>query len=112
MAPPAACAEWDVLGQLLYSTIAIDPPTGRIYEFPEGEESYLPLNGDISSFVHALIVLKEGERDFKGVKDDSARSAAVERMKQDIRGVDETPFADEETVWSRLFDEISLGMWG
>ncbi|MFI0243095.1 SUKH-4 family immunity protein [Streptomyces sp. NPDC016845] len=112
---PQGCEDWEVLGEFLYSVMAIDPSSGKVYEFPEGEEEFHLIHADVSSLVHALIVLQEAERDFKSVSDRpdyEVHAAITEQMKADIVAVDPTPFANEATCWSRLLEEIATGMWG
>ncbi|MFI8368475.1 SUKH-4 family immunity protein [Streptomyces sp. NPDC085466] len=57
---------------------------------------------------------ERGQAEYRGTNrdDDAARDAVVTRMRQDITTVDPTPFADDESRWSRLFEEVCLGMWG
>lgn len=105
---------WEILGVFNYATIAIDPSDGRIHSFPEGEENHTAMNADLSSFVHSLIVLEQGKSEYKGLSVDEGgeRARVVERMRQQISAVDETPFADQDSEWSRIFEEIGFGMWG
>ncbi|MFH9575696.1 SUKH-4 family immunity protein [Streptomyces sp. NPDC017454] len=111
---PPESEGWEILGVFNYATIAIDPSDGRIYSFPEGEENYTAMNTDISSFVHSLIALEQGKSEYKGlpVSEGDERARVVERVRQQISQADGTPFADEDSEWSRLFEEIGFGMWG
>lgn len=63
---PPESEGWEILGVFNYATIAIDPSGGRIYSFPEGEENYIAMNADLSSFVHSLIALEQGMSEYKG----------------------------------------------
>ncbi|MFJ8544985.1 SUKH-4 family immunity protein [Streptomyces sp. NPDC093586] len=111
---PPESEGWEILGVFNYATIAIDPSDGRIYSFPEGEENYTAMHADLSSLVHSLIALEQGKREYKGlpVDEEGERARVVDRIRQQISEVDETPFADEDSEWSRLFEEIGFGMWG
>ncbi|MET9774618.1 SUKH-4 family immunity protein [Streptomyces sp. NPDC006367] len=111
---PPESEGWEILGVLNYATIAMDPSDGRIYSFPEGEENYTAMNTDLSSFVHSLIVLEQGKREYKGLPagEEGERARVVANMKRQISEVDEIPFSDEDSEWSRLFEEIGFGMWG
>ncbi|MBM9623792.1 SUKH-4 family immunity protein [Streptomyces zhihengii] len=111
---PAGCESWEILGRLLHWTIFIDPESGKVYEIPEGDDVITEIHADVTSLVHALIVLQEGEREFKGISDPdyTVHADIVERMKSEILRIDETPFSGAESCWNRLFEEISLGMWG
>ncbi|MET9553272.1 SUKH-4 family immunity protein [Streptomyces sp. NPDC006645] len=110
--PPEA-ETWEELGNFVYATVALDPRNGRIYAFPEGEIDYQPMHADVSSLVHALMVLSRGRADLLklGRDDDERRAQIVDRMIQEITAVDPTPFADEEGEWETLFDQIRLNMW-
>ncbi|WP_381200651.1 SUKH-4 family immunity protein [Streptomyces maoxianensis] len=110
--PPEA-ETWEKLGDFVYATVALNPRDGQIYAFPEGEGDYQPMHADISSLVHALIVLNKGRMDYLrlGPDDDEQRAHIVDRMTQEITTVDPTPFTDEEGEWETLFDQIRLNMW-
>ncbi|MFB7375615.1 SUKH-4 family immunity protein [Streptomyces sp. NPDC056222] len=110
--PPEA-ETWETIGDFIYATVALDPRDGRVYAFPEGEIGYQPMHADISSLVHALIVLNQGRVDYLklGNDEDEQRAHIVDRMTQEITGVDPTPFTDEEGEWEILFDQIRLNMW-
>ncbi|MEU4493451.1 SUKH-4 family immunity protein [Streptomyces sp. NPDC023998] len=110
---PPESEGWEVLGRFVYALVAIDPQDGRVYAFPEGEEFYVPLHADVSSFVHSLIVLEQGG--YKGIPNDEeyrSRAAVVNRMQERIVAVDPTPFGTAESEWVRIFEEITMGMWG
>ncbi|MFV0135877.1 SUKH-4 family immunity protein [Streptomyces sp. HMX87] len=111
---PPESEGWEILGAFNCATVAIDPSDGRIYSFPEGEVAYTFMHADISSFVHSLIVMEQGKREYMGlpVGDEGERVRVVERLRRQISEVDPTPFADEDGEWSRLLEEIGFGMWG
>lgn len=112
---PQGTEGWEVLGELVETLVAIDPKDGRIYAFPGGDEVYHLLHADISSLVHTLTVVEQGKAAYKGLpRDDDyrARTEVVDRLRRRIADVDETPFADADSEWNRLFEEITLGMWG
>ncbi|MCT6781480.1 SUKH-4 family immunity protein [Streptomyces sp. CS7] len=111
---PEGAEQWEVLGEFQYATVALDPQTGRIYSFAEGEEFYIPMHQDVSSLVHTLTVVETGLAELKKLprNDDQARAEAVEALRETITRLDETPFASEDGEWSRFFEEIALGMWG
>ncbi|WP_371241321.1 SUKH-4 family immunity protein [Streptomyces pimonensis] len=111
---PPESEGWEILGVFNCATVVIDPSDGRVHSFPEEEESYTAMNADLSSFVHSLIVLERGKSEYKGlpVDEEGERARVVERMRQQIYEVDETPFTDGESEWSRLFEEIGFGMRG
>ncbi|MFE9045543.1 SUKH-4 family immunity protein [Streptomyces sp. NPDC007818] len=111
--PPGA-ERWEVIGGFLIAIVALDPESGSVYALSEGESEPLLMHADVSSLVHALMVLERGQAEYRGANRDAdaARDAVVTRMRQDITTVDPTPFADHESQWSCLFEELGLGMWG
>ncbi|MEV0777229.1 SUKH-4 family immunity protein [Streptomyces sp. NPDC050428] len=117
-ADPATCppeAEgWEVLGDFVYATVALDTETGRVYSFGEGEVFYVPMHSDVSCLVHAVIELDGGLSELKRIPhdDQQAREQAVSRLRQRVSNRDSLPFASEDSEWSKLFEEIRCGMWG
>lgn len=111
---PEEAELWEVLGQFQYATIALDPQTGQVYSFAEGEESYVPMHKDVSSLLHALTAVKTGLAELKKLPhhDNQAHAEAIERLRDRIVQIDETPFASDDGEWSRFFEEITFGMWG
>ncbi|MEU2655127.1 SUKH-4 family immunity protein [Streptomyces sp. NPDC007325] len=111
--PPGA-ERWEVIGGFLFAIVALDPESGSVYALSEGEPEPRLMHADVSSLVHALMVLERGQAEYRDTNrdDDAARGAVVSLMRQDITTVDPTPFADDESEWSRLFEELGLGMWG
>ncbi|MEV5441259.1 SUKH-4 family immunity protein [Streptomyces sp. NPDC052644] len=111
--PPEA-ETWEELGVFQYAMVALDPASGSVYSFPEGEVEYVPMHADVSSFVHSLILLEEAGPEYRGIEqgDYQAYDQLVSRMEQQIAAVDETPFTHENSEWTALFEEIRNGMWG
>ncbi|WP_030333550.1 SUKH-4 family immunity protein [Streptomyces sp. NRRL B-1381] len=111
--PPEAEA-WEILGEFQYATVALDPDTGRVYSFGEGEEFYLPMHSDVSCLVHAVIELEAGIAELKSIPydDEHAREQAVSQLRRRVSDRDSVPFASEESEWSKLFEEVGFGMWG
>ncbi len=106
---------WGVLVALLHWTLLIDPESGKVYSLPEGEDEITYVHADVSSLVHALIVLEEGARECRSASDGpdyALHAEIVERMRSHITEIDQTPFASDDSCWSRLFEEIAMGMWG
>lgn len=112
--PPPEAEAWEILGEFQYATVAMDPDSGRVYSFGEGEEFYLPMHSDVSCLVHAVIELEAGLAQLKDLPrdDEQAREQAVSQLRQRVSDHDSAPFASEESEWSKLFEEISFGMWG
>ncbi|WP_338490988.1 SUKH-4 family immunity protein [Streptomyces sp. SJL17-4] len=111
---PQGAEQWEILGEFQYAVVALDPKTGQIHSFAEGEEFCVPMHQDVSSLVHALTSVETGLAELRKLPhdDDQARAEAMESLREHITQVDETPFAHEEGEWSRFFEEIALGIWG
>ncbi|MER5222105.1 SUKH-4 family immunity protein [Streptomyces flaveus] len=108
---PEECHSWLVLGYFTASVIALDPHTGKVYAFGEGESLsvYTPLHRDVESLVHALNLFKkfdEHERD-----DDADIGEQVEQLRARIRAFDATPFEDNQSQWNLILDEVIEGIW-
>ncbi|MFJ2933104.1 SUKH-4 family immunity protein [Streptomyces sp. NPDC087219] len=111
---PEGAEHWEILGEFQFTTVALDPRSGRVCSFAEGEECYVPMHQDVSSLVHTLTSVEIGLAGLKTLPhhDDQARADAIGKLRGHITQVDETPLADENGAWSRFFEEVTLGMWG
>lgn len=111
--PPEAEA-WEAIGEFQYATVALDPETGCVYSFGEGEVHYVAMHSDVSGLVHAVITLEAGLTELKAIApdDEQAREQAVAQLQERVGAGDDFPFADEDGEWSKLFVEIGFGMWG
>ncbi|WP_051842091.1 SUKH-4 family immunity protein [Streptomyces sp. NRRL F-5193] len=111
---PPGTERWEVIGGFIFAMVALDPENGTVHAFSEGEPEPLAMHADVSSLVHSLMVLERSQADYREIDpdDDAARDAVVARMRQEIVTVDPTPFAEDVSEWSNLFEEINLGMWG
>ncbi|MFI8888222.1 SUKH-4 family immunity protein [Streptomyces sp. NPDC053813] len=93
------------------SVIALDPTTGKVYAFGEGDplDSYTQLHRDVESLVYALHLFRkfdEMERE-----DDSGVEEQVERLRARIEAFDPLPFEDEQSQWTFIFDVVIDGIW-
>ncbi|MFJ9110190.1 SUKH-4 family immunity protein [Streptomyces sp. NPDC102283] len=111
---PSRGRNLEILGEFQYATVALDPDTGRVYSFGEGEEFYLPMHSDVSCLAHTVIELEAELAGLKSIPqdDEHARERAVSQLRQRVSDRDSVPFASEESEWSKLFEEIGFGMWG
>lgn len=108
---PEECHPWLVLGHFTASVIALDPLTGKVYAFGEGEplDTYIQLHRDVESLVHALNLFKEFEehrRDGQAGIDEQ-----VEDLRTRMRAFDTTPFEDDQSQWNLVLDEVIEGVW-
>jgi hypothetical protein len=108
---PEQCHSWLVLGYFAASVIALDPHTGKVYAFGEGEplNSYTQLHRDVESFVHALNMFKRfdaRERD-----DHADIEEHVEQLRARMHAFDATPFEDDQSQWNLILDEVLEGIW-
>ncbi|WWQ62956.1 SUKH-4 family immunity protein [Streptomyces sp. Q6] len=106
---PPESRSWWMLGNLFTSLIALDPESGKIYAFPEGEEGYIPLHRDVESFLFALIEFRKLEVDHDN--ETLEPEELSERFKQVVGEFDPTPFADEDSQWNLSLQELEDEMW-
>lgn len=105
--PPEARG-WLVLAYFSYSLVALDPADGRVYSFPEGEDSCIPLHRDVESLTYSLLALKSFVNSVQGGAD---REASAAQMRHAIESFDALPFADPESEWNVIYGEIEDGVW-
>ncbi|MFB9607326.1 SUKH-4 family immunity protein [Streptomyces roseofulvus] len=99
---------WWTLGYLFESLLAVDPKTGKVYSFPEGEPGYTNLHRDVDSLLFALVEFRRLEVDHDNEVDPEELSA---RFKQVVGAFDPTPFADENSQWNLSLEELRNGIW-
>ncbi|MFF4855019.1 SUKH-4 family immunity protein [Streptomyces rubiginosohelvolus] len=110
-AVPPACRHWLVLGLFAETTLALDPDEGAVYALADGEEeiNYSPIHRHVESLVYALTkfgaLLQELESDGEGVGE------RVDALRGEITEFDPLPFADEESPWNPVFEEVIDGIW-
>lgn len=108
---PEECRNWLVLAYFASSVVALDPETGKVYAFGEGEplDSYTQLHRDVESLVYSLhqfqLFLKH-ERD-----DDAELEAHAERLRSRITEFDAVPFENDESQWNLVLEEVIDGIW-
>lgn len=105
--PPEARG-WLVLAYFSYSLVALDPADGRVYSFPEGEDSCIPLHRDVESLTYSLLALKGFGNSVQG---EEGRESSAAQMRNSIESFDSLPFADPESEWNVIYDEIEDGVW-
>ncbi|MGQ4361722.1 SUKH-4 family immunity protein [Streptomyces sp. SAS_272] len=107
---PEECHSWLILGYFAASVIALDPPTGKVYAFGEGEplNTYTHLHRDVESLVYALNLLKRfDERE----RSDADIEEQAEQLRARIQDFDATPFEHDQSQWNLIIDEIIEGIW-
>jgi hypothetical protein len=105
---PEESRNWWLLGYLFSSLIALDPESGKVYAFPEGEEGYVLLHRDVESLLFSLIEFRKLERDHEN---DVDPQELAERFRRVVEAFDPTPFADEESQWNVSLEELEFGIW-
>ncbi|GHA18994.1 SUKH-4 family immunity protein [Streptomyces echinoruber] len=105
---PPESRTWWLLGYLFTSLIALDPESGRVYAFPEGETEYILLHRDVESLLFALIEFRKLEVDHDNGVDPEE---LAERFRRIVGSFDPTPFADEESQWNLSLEELEHGIW-
>ncbi|MFE4373918.1 SUKH-4 family immunity protein [Streptomyces sp. NPDC056835] len=105
---PQTRRSWPVLGSLRTAVIAIDAQSGAVHSYPEGENESQVLHRDIESFVFRLAEFRK-LRDAKS--EDSDNETLVQSFRTAVSTPDPTPFADEDSDWNLILDEILDGVW-
>ncbi|MEU1710227.1 SUKH-4 family immunity protein [Streptomyces sp. NPDC005706] len=100
---------WVVLGYLVTGLVVLDPVSGSVHSYPEGEEEGRLLHRDVESLVFTLCAFRRLV-DAYAEDEDEAEEHAHE-FRQAVTAVDPTPLGDEDTEWNRLLDEVLDGMW-
>ncbi|MEU0333996.1 SUKH-4 family immunity protein [Streptomyces sp. NPDC006193] len=106
---PPERRRWAVLGSLVTAVVVLDPETGAVHAYPEGEDESQLLHRDIASFVFTLCAFRK-LIDACTEDEDEVEAYAYE-FRQAVTGIDPTPLADEGTEWNRLLGEVLEGMW-
>ncbi|MER5991547.1 SUKH-4 family immunity protein [Streptomyces viridosporus] len=108
---PEECRSWLVLGYFAASVIALEPHTGEVYAFGEGEplDSYTQLHRDVESLVYSLNLFKRFDEHERG--DQADIDEQVEHLRARIHAFDATPFEDEQSQWNLILDEVIEGIW-
>ncbi|GAA3620484.1 SUKH-4 family immunity protein [Streptomyces chitinivorans] len=105
---PEERRDWLALGYLRTALIALDPRSGMVHAYPEGELESHPLHRDVESFAFCMI-------EFKKLRDAKSADADVALLVQDFResvtAHDSTPFRYEDSEWNLVLDEIRDGIW-
>lgn len=105
---PPESRSWWLLGYLFTSLIALDPESGKIYAFPEGETQHIFLHRDVESLLLSLIEFRKLET----AHDNGADPQEIaERFRQAVGAFDPTPFADEDSQWNLALEELEHGLW-
>ncbi|WBO64625.1 SUKH-4 family immunity protein [Streptomyces camelliae] len=111
---PEECRNWLVLAYFAASLIALDPETGKVYAFGEGEplDSYAELHTDVESLVYSLHLFQQflqHERDERG--EETELEARAESLRSRISEFDALPFQDDESQWNLVLEEVLDGIW-
>ncbi|MFE4607975.1 SUKH-4 family immunity protein [Streptomyces niveus] len=105
---PAERRHWQTLGYLRTTLIVVDPDSGAVHGYPEGEEDSLPLHRDVESLAYCLTEFRKLQ-DAHAHGDDT--EAIVHRFREAVTAFDAAPLEDDESEWNTILDEILDGIW-
>ncbi|GAA3092389.1 hypothetical protein GCM10017562_74600 [Streptomyces roseofulvus] len=108
---PDECRDWLVLGTLVDTTLGLDPDSGTVYALSDGPTlmSYSPLHRDVESLVYALTYFESLRQTLE--ENDVDREERVDALRARITAFDPLPFADQESQWHLVFEEVIDGIW-
>ncbi|MEU9441930.1 SUKH-4 family immunity protein [Streptomyces sp. NPDC048304] len=108
---PEECRSWLVLAYFTASLLALDPKTGKVYAFGEGDplESYTELHRNVESLVYSLHLFQRFLEHERG--DDDELESRVDHLRSRIIEFDATPFNDDDSQWSLILEEVLDGIW-
>ncbi|MEU7467149.1 SUKH-4 family immunity protein [Streptomyces sp. NPDC044984] len=108
---PEECGSWLVLAHFAASLIALDPGSGKVYAFGEGDplDSYTQLHRDVESLTYALLLFKRFEEHARD--DDADVDERLDRLRARIEAFDPLPFEDGRSQWNLVLDEVAEGIW-
>ncbi|MFF9501240.1 SUKH-4 family immunity protein [Streptomyces sp. NPDC014656] len=111
---PEECHRWLVLGMFADTTLGLDPDSGTVYALGDGPArmTYRPLHRDVESLVHALTAFENLRQALEEPEeDDGDREERVDALRARITAFDPLPFAEEESPWHLVFEEVIDGIW-
>ncbi|MGW6286951.1 SUKH-4 family immunity protein [Streptomyces sp. NPDC055107] len=108
---PDSCRHWLVLGLLADTTLALDPDRGTVHALGDGVNGLVhhPIHRDAESLVYALTRFEALCR--RPGNDDGAIEERVDALRADITSFDPLPFADEDSPWHLVLEEVVDGIW-
>ncbi|MFD8804068.1 SUKH-4 family immunity protein [Streptomyces sp. NPDC059597] len=105
---PPERRHWPVLGYLRTTLLAIDPESGEVHAYMEGDEDSVLLHHDVESLAFCLTEFRK-LLDARGPGIDL--EAVVHRFREAVTSFDPTPLENEESEWNIMLEEILDGMW-
>lgn len=110
---------WFLVGQLLYSTVALDGETGAVYLLPEIGGAPERLNRDLGTFLEFLRAFDaataactaEEEEPTPGTDYTEFCAGVGDRLGRALRAVDPEALSETDGIWGNTLFEITEGMW-
>lgn len=108
---PEECHDWLVLGMLADTTLGLDPDSGTVHALGDGPTrmTYAPLHRDVESLLYALTLFQTVYQTLEDNAD--AIEERLDALRARITAFDPLPFADEESQWHLVFEEVIDGIW-
>ncbi|MEU6765743.1 SUKH-4 family immunity protein [Streptomyces sp. NPDC046853] len=105
---PAERRHWYTLGYLRTTLVVLDPVTGAVHGYIEGDDDSIVLHRDVESFAFCLTELRRLQD--AGERGEGCAEVAA-RFREAVNGFDALPLDCEESEWSVMLDEFASGMW-
>lgn len=108
LAYPQERRHWYVLGYLRTTLVVLDPATGAVHGYVEGDDDSIVLHRDVESLAFCLTGLRKLQDAAKNGED---HDALATRFRDAVNAFDALPLDHEESEWSVLLDEFASDMW-
>ncbi|MFJ3616208.1 SUKH-4 family immunity protein [Streptomyces hydrogenans] len=110
-AVPRECRDWLVLGMLADTTLGLDPNSGTVHALGDSltRMTYTPLHRDVESLLYTLTRFQTLRQALEAGTSDTEEQ--LDALRARITAFDPLPFADEESQWHLIFEEVNDGIW-
>ncbi|MER6492403.1 SUKH-4 family immunity protein [Streptomyces sp. BK205] len=106
---PEGAENWLLLGMVPYDDIALDGVTGVVHCLPGEESETYPLNKDLPSFAHFLLLLEEerSNYDFESELENIDPEGAAARLAERMREIDPAALEVSNSRWHDILEYVA-----
>ncbi|WP_018543741.1 SUKH-4 family immunity protein [Streptomyces sp. LaPpAH-108] len=105
------------LGDFPINAVVVDPDSGVVLQYTDAFQTAIPIHQDLSSFAQTLVSFVGYIESYASAPaedpeaEDTRRAAEVRDLMETITRVDPLPFADPNSEWVELFDNLAGGVY-